>query len=599
MIFTRKIGSILRGNVTPFQLASGCILGSLLGFIPSAATAPGIFLATAFLLVLLNANLFLAALVGALTKALSLLLLPVSFTFGQWLLDGPMAGIFEALINAPVWALFGFENYAVTGGLVMGILVGSALAWLTVTGIQRFRRRMANMSQNSTRYKEWNERTWVRWAVFILVGGGLKKPDYEKLTEKRMGNPVRPLGIAFVGVSLVFLVVAYKFFAPSIVTTALRDGLERANGATVDLESADLDLGSGSLVMTGLAMADPQQLDTNLFMADRIEANVSGADLLRKRLTIDNLVVTGGALAQPRRVAGRPTGEKADPAEGPGIVIPDAETLEKYFNNAQVWRERLAQVQSWLDRLGGNGPAGDGNASGPDQNDPDWNQRMERIAQQRGYDNVSAEHLITSTPTLTVLRFEADNVISTWLPEETLQIEARNVSTQPWLLADKPEITITSSGGTAAAAVKGSADRTEISAHYHGMPTAHISDSLKGAGGSTLLQGGTIDFELAGAYNFGDGTMAFPVEIELHDTTVQLAGKAVPLDNFKLPVKLAGSFSNPAISVESSQLQQIAKQAGARLIRDKVEESVGDKAGKLLGNLLGGSKDKPDEEESE
>jgi len=36
--------------------------------------------------------------------------------------------------------------------------------------------------------------------------------------------------------TVIFCGVAYKFFATEIVTTALRSGLEQANGATVDLE---------------------------------------------------------------------------------------------------------------------------------------------------------------------------------------------------------------------------------------------------------------------------------------------------------------------------------------------------------------------------
>ena len=54
-------------------------------------------------------------------KILSLALMPVSFALGRVLLDGPTSGLFSAMINAPVLALFGFEYYAVTGGLVLVI----------------------------------------------------------------------------------------------------------------------------------------------------------------------------------------------------------------------------------------------------------------------------------------------------------------------------------------------------------------------------------------------------------------------------------------------------------------------------------------------
>jgi hypothetical protein len=42
------------------------------------------------------------------------------------LLDGPTQGLFKALINAPVFALFGFDNYVATGALALGLVIGLA-----------------------------------------------------------------------------------------------------------------------------------------------------------------------------------------------------------------------------------------------------------------------------------------------------------------------------------------------------------------------------------------------------------------------------------------------------------------------------------------
>src|SRR5690606_28119048 len=154
---------ILRGKATPFQLAAGCVLGALLGFLPGFMTAPGLTLALALVLVLLNANLFLAALVGAIAKLVSWPVLPLTFSTGRLLLEGPTEGFFRMLVNAPVFALFGFDNYAATGGLVLGALFGTIIAFLVVRGVATFRRRMAHASKNSERYQRWNNRKWVRW----------------------------------------------------------------------------------------------------------------------------------------------------------------------------------------------------------------------------------------------------------------------------------------------------------------------------------------------------------------------------------------------------------------------------------------------------
>lgn len=65
-----------------------------------------------------------------------------------------------------------------------------------------------------------------------------------------------------------------------LVTAAIKDGLEQANGATVDLANAHLDLDAGRIELDGLALADPENLETNLFASDRIVADISAADIL-------------------------------------------------------------------------------------------------------------------------------------------------------------------------------------------------------------------------------------------------------------------------------------------------------------------------------
>ena len=581
MIFTRKIGAILRGKATSFQLMAGCVLGATIGFLPGFSAAPGLTVLLVLLLVLLNANLFLATIVGAVAKLLSWALLPLSFALGRFFLDGPTEPLFRSIVNTPVLALLGVENYTATGGLGLGLLFGITVGWLVARGVKSFRLRMAKAGESSDKLKALQQKAWARWGVFLLAGGGLKSPDYAALATKRIGNPIRPLGAALVVFSVVLIVVGARFFASDIVTNALREGLETANGATVELASAELDLGAGKLVVTGLAMADPNQLGTNLFAADRIEADVSSSDLLRKRLTIDRIVVSGARLSEARRVPGKQV--ESAPQARIGIPLPDAETIEGYLANAQVWRERLAQVQSWLDRISSADPTEESTTEAPDGES--WSDRLERLAQERGYAALIAEPLITDAPMLLVRQLEADKVRATWLPDETLTIRGHNLSTQPWLSDAVAAIEVSSSKDTAGFSVKAGA-MTQLAAHYRGIPAAQITEALK----QPLLNGGTVDLAFNGSYSTMDGSIDLPLNITLHNTTVQVAGRAVPLDNFTLPVGLTGSLSSPRVKVDSDQLGRIAKQAGTQLLKDKASEAIGDKAGGLLKGLLGGGK---------
>ena len=75
-MFLRKIGKFLRGKATPFQIISATILGGLLGSLPGITQGPLLLVLLLFLVIILNANLFLATITLLLVNsALTLLAL--------------------------------------------------------------------------------------------------------------------------------------------------------------------------------------------------------------------------------------------------------------------------------------------------------------------------------------------------------------------------------------------------------------------------------------------------------------------------------------------------------------------------------------------
>ena len=169
---------------------------------------------------------------------------------------------------------------------------------------------------------------------------------------------------------MVALVVAAFFVAPSALSGpylagAARSGLETWNGATVDVDSVELDLAAGRLAVSGLAMADPNALGTDLFRAARLEADVGTEDLLRKKIVIDRLVVVDGATGASRSNPGALVGPPPAPAppteeETSGGVLDPGKSLEDYLADAEVWKERLAQVREWLEALSSDEGGGEG-----------------------------------------------------------------------------------------------------------------------------------------------------------------------------------------------------------------------------------------------
>ena len=63
-------------------------------------------------LLVINANLGLALMVGGLAKLASYFLAPYSFRLGQWVLDGPGTDAARSAVNAPVVASVWASSWA-------------------------------------------------------------------------------------------------------------------------------------------------------------------------------------------------------------------------------------------------------------------------------------------------------------------------------------------------------------------------------------------------------------------------------------------------------------------------------------------------------
>ena len=99
MVVTRKFGKLIRKRVTPFQIFSASILGMLIGFIPGFQQAHKLLISWIGCHINLNANLFLAGLVGILGKLLLIALMPEAFTICRFLLEGPTNPLFASFGN--------------------------------------------------------------------------------------------------------------------------------------------------------------------------------------------------------------------------------------------------------------------------------------------------------------------------------------------------------------------------------------------------------------------------------------------------------------------------------------------------------------------
>jgi uncharacterized protein (TIGR03546 family) len=616
-MITRQIGKILRGKATPLQIMMAAILGSMLGFAPGFMQAPGLIVALTLLLIILNANLGIAAIIGLLAKLVSLALLPVSFAAGRMLLDGPTQGLFKWMINAPVLALFGFEYYATSGGMLVGLIFGILAGLIIIKLLSAYRRKMSTLEQNSEAFQKWTSKGWVKLLTFALIGGRKGKATYADLLEKRVGNPVRVLGVVFALLVVAMLYIAQAYLSGPILTMALHDGLERANGATVDLGNAAINLKEGKMVIANLAMADPNALDTDLLRAVKIEGDISGTDLLRKRARFDRIVVRDATSGDKRKTPGHLVGPPPRPSP-PIETNPGEKTLDDYIAQAKLWKERLAQAREWMEKIYGQHEDGD-----QAESRETLKQRIERQIRESGYARVKASHLIEGAPTLVITDLVADGVKAANLEGEVFDIRGENLSTHPRLLKDAPRISVKSRSKNITlvarlreAASEGDGNRLRFT--YLNLPVDMISKSFaSGGAGAPPISGGTMDVDLRGNWSAkGVGNLNLPLNVTLHNTTITLpqAGSQ-KVSEMKLAMGLRGPMDDPRITIDQNMLAEALKSAGATALADhvrgeadkaldkakdkatdkigeKLNDALGDKAKGALGGLLPGSKSK-------
>ncbi|MCR9244096.1 MAG: hypothetical protein NXI31_03635 [bacterium] len=595
-MLNRQIGSILRGKATRLQVFLATVLGAMLGFVPGFfmpgdlgggfAQAPGLILVLICVALIANANLAVFGGMTLLAKLLSLVLLPVSYTVGVWLVDGPFQSLVRWLCHSQVTAWFGLEHYATTGGLVVGLLIGVGAGFLLNKLLRAIRSRMANLEENSEKYQSYASRWWVRllgW-VFLGRGKGQKQTWREIADSRKLGLPIRILGVVAATLLLGAVFVFQQWFSTPILTSSMKSALEEGNGATVDLEQAALSLASGEIRVQAFAMADAAELTKNLLAADELVLKLDTAELMRRRLVIDEIrAVNARAGTRREAPAERFPAPATEPEPEPGPAgVP---TIEEILAEYEVWEARLEQVRDWVETVFEPGEA-------PVPSTPEEiAKEREAQAEEGGLASVVAKHLLEDRPFLVIRKVDIEGI--TWTHggvEEQLALRLRNVSSDPWLLAKPPELSFAAASESFAFSLAGPSSKDagvglKLSAKALAVDKVLSGLRLKG---SNPVRGGTIDLDVGGMFSSLPGkamTVDLPLAVTLRNTTLAFGGRETAIEQLAIPIGIEGSLTQPSIRLESGAFARALLDAGKQELANLVKQGAGKLIGELPSNL--------------
>jgi len=609
----RKIGKFVRGGVTPSQVFIGFLLGILIGMTPGFNLT---LLIGIGLVILLNANGGMVGLGFALGKVLCLILAPVTFEIGYFLIHrAGLEGLFRAAGDTPVVALMDLHHYCVTGGLALGLVVGTVGGVILGHVINGLRKGIAAAGGHGEKLQKLLANKPVRLVMRIVFG---KQKGALGDMVQRKSPLIRKSGVA-VCVVIVLLLAAGQFLLVDVFfKDALRRGMEAAVGAEVNIDEADLSVFAGRLEVRGLAVTDPGKPTHNLVQAKALAGDVSISGLLTKRLIIERLQID-----DVRNDAERESpGEVFEKAPRPEAELPD-DALSEYFEKAEKLREWLGKLKEYLDQRDPNEPAG----PTPEEIEKE-RRRLRDLARAQGYFALSAQEILSKHPAWVIRELE---VRPLRVPQiaDPLTVRGRELSSAPQL-HDKPaKLTVTAGDKTilsAALNFQKPGGEHHVSLHTPPVPIGDVGLSDKAG---VDVSEGTAEIQVADGIFTNRRVRQLPFTVKMsglkagsregegilgldpqasseamkHLKSITLAGALegrLDAPRLKLDEKaILGALKDALVGAGKAELARRAdeqiKKLGSELtgkVGGEAGKTIQDAAGGLLKGVLGGEKPK-------
>lgn len=579
-MFANSLRQFFRGGLGPRHVVTSVLLGWGLGLIPSYAASPGLLLLLMMLVAGLRVNLGLLAVSALASKATLLLTLPVASTLGRLVLQGPLGPLFETLSGMPGFAWFGLERYDLVGALVLAPPIAGSLAFLLNGGIQRFRRFALARAQGEAAQALADG--WLgRISLPLLLGPGAR----EDLRRAFQEAPplLRGKGLALALAALVAAAPLVLRTQSVEVTALVQPILERVHGATVDLERATLRPAAGALTLTGLALADPDALQQNLFEAAEARVSLSLLGLLAKRIEVTEVALEAPRVGYERLVPGVRTAPLVTP---PKVAAPSGQALGEIFVEGRRWQARLAELQGWLERWARSA------APAPAPEDPGYEAWLAAQLEAAGYGEAVHSPIAMAYWGLDLQAAELEDIRLAAFEDRPVTLSLKALGDLPLREGRAPSLVLQSEAfdlrlELSLRALAGAEPHT-VRGQLRGLPLdtalAQLQPALR-----SKVSGGTVDLVLTGTFDHRAGaSLALEAIAELREVVLTVGQRAVPVETLRIPARLQGTLTQPRLVVDREALETQLKALAGDAIKAEAQDTLERAMRKKLGGKLKG-----------
>jgi len=581
----RKMLAVFRGGVSPVIIFLSILLGFWFGIIPGFY---GLHVSIIIVMLILNIHTGMFLLSLGLGKALCFAAAPVLYHIGM-AVQNNAPGLVGLLSGIPIIGITDFSRYAVTGGLVVGPIVGGIAGLLMARSVISFRRMMLKLEEGSEKFRIWYSKGWVRLLDRILIG---KRAKDAKSMFTAKAKIIRKAGVVLAVLVLGGAAAATIIVKDNMARDYAATTMTNANGAEVNLESLDLSVLSGAVGLTGLQVTDAKQPQNNQVAVDKISADASVYDLLLGRLVMENVVVSNVKFNQQRAEPGKvietaaEEPETFDPCEYK-VYAGDIAKLETYFKDAKALKEKLQKARKWLPKSEG-----------------EEEQAAETQAEQtpqKYLDYLLARASIPASPRMLAKRIELDKVE---IPSNLFGVSnilLTNISDSARTAGLPVSIKMDSNDTDASVNATfdySSGETPKVTGAFDKFDLSKLQSSLSGDSGLMFEKGmasGKFDGQIT------DKLIDLTINLNISDLDAKAQGKGVlgmdaktasealaVLKNIDTTLRIVGPITEPRLVFDVKGLQDEFKKAlinaGKKKIADEVNKQIDEQLDKQLGD---------------